>query len=64
MVDKDVVKGKLKQGEGKLQDAAGDVTDSPEDQMAGKAKQAEGKVQEGYGKAKDSVRDSRNKDQV
>ena len=64
MVDKDVVEGKLKQAEGKVQDAAGDVTGNTHDDVAGKAKQAEGKVQEGFGKAKDAVRDALNKDQV
>lgn len=64
MVDKDVVAGKLKQAEGKAQDALGDVTGSTDDDVAGKAKQAEGKVQEGYGRAKDAARDALDKDQV
>lgn len=64
MADKDVVEGKIKQGEGQVQDAAGDVTGDTHDNVAGKAKQAEGKVQEGFGKAKDAVRDELNKDQV
>lgn len=64
MVDEDVVKGKLKQAEGKAQDAVGDVTDSPKDDAAGKAKQVEGKVQEGFGKAKDAVKDTLDKKQI
>ena len=61
MPDADVVEGKLKQAEGKAQDAAGDVTGNVDDDAAGKAKQVEGKVQEGVGKAKDAVRDALNK---
>ena len=53
-----MVKGKLKQAEGKAQDASGDVTGNVDDDVAGKAKQVEGKVQEGFGKAKDAVRDA------
>ena len=64
MVDKDVVEGKLKQAEGKGQDAVGDITGNTDDDVAGKAKQVEGKVQEGFGKAKDAVRDALNKDQI
>lgn len=61
MADEDVVKGKMKQAEGKVQDAAGDVTGNADDDVAGKAKQVEGKVQEGFGKAKDAVRDALDK---
>jgi uncharacterized protein YjbJ (UPF0337 family) len=64
MVDKDVVEGKLKQAEGRVEDAVGDVTGNTNDDVEGKAKQVEGQVQEGYGKAKDAVRDALNKDQV
>lgn len=60
MPDADVVKGKMKQAEGKAQDAVGDVTGNVDDDAAGKAKQAEGKLQEGVGKVKDAVRDAVN----
>jgi uncharacterized protein YjbJ (UPF0337 family) len=56
MVSKDVVKGKLKQAEGKAQDALGDATNSSEDKLAGKTKQAVGKVQEEFGRAKDRLK--------
>ena len=56
MADKDVVKGKLKQGEGKLQNAYGNVTGDIGHQIKGAAKQVGGKVQEEWGKAKDDVR--------
>jgi len=61
MVDENVVAGKLKQAEGKAQDALGDVTGNTNDDVAGKSKQVEGKVQEEYGKAKDALRDSLDK---
>jgi len=55
-MDSDRIKGKIKQAEGKAQDAFGDLTDDPKDDMKGKAKQAEGKVQEAWGKSKDAAR--------
>ncbi len=55
-MDSDRVKDKIKQAEGKIQDAKGDFTDDPSADIAGKAKQAEGKVQEAWGKSKDAVR--------
>ena len=61
MADENVIEGKLKQAEGKAQDALGDVTGNTDDDVAGKAKQVEGKVQEGYGKAKDALRDALDK---
>ncbi len=61
MADSDVIEGKLKQAEGKAQDALGDVTGNVDDDVAGKSKQVEGKVQEGFGKAKDALRDALDK---
>lgn len=61
MADENVVEGKLKQAEGKAQDALGDVTGNTDDDAAGKSKQVEGKVQEEYGKAKDALRDALDK---
>ena len=55
-MNKDTIAGKSKQIEGKLRDAAGDLTDDPRDDIAGKAKVVEGKIQEGYGKAKSAVK--------
>jgi uncharacterized protein YjbJ (UPF0337 family) len=55
-MDKDRIKGKLKQAEGKAEDIEGDFTDSPEDDLKGKMKHAAGKAQEAWGKAKDEVR--------
>jgi uncharacterized protein YjbJ (UPF0337 family) len=55
-MNKDTIVGKAKQVEGKLRDAAGDLTEDPRDDIAGKAKVVEGKIQEGYGKAKAAVK--------
>jgi uncharacterized protein YjbJ (UPF0337 family) len=55
-MDPDRIKGKIKQAEGKAQDAVGDLTDDPTDDIKGKAKQAEGKIQEAWGKSKDAAR--------
>jgi len=61
MMNDDVAAGKLKQAEGKAQDAVGDITGNAGEDVAGKAKQVEGKVQESFGKAKDAVRDALDK---
>jgi len=55
-MDKDIIKGKAKQVEGKIQDAKGDLTNNPSDDIAGKAKQVECKIQEEWGKSKDAAR--------
>ena len=56
MTNGDIVKGKLKQSEGKAQDALGKATGSTEDEVKGNLKQAEGKIQEGFGKVKEAVK--------
>jgi uncharacterized protein YjbJ (UPF0337 family) len=60
-MDKDRKKGKIKQLEGILLKAQGNLTDSTSNKVKGSAKQAEGQIQEQYGKAKDSVRKAINK---
>lgn len=55
-MDKDRVKGKVKQVTGRVQEAKGSLTNNPNDKMKGEAKQVAGKIQEGLGKAKDAVR--------
>ena len=57
-MDSDRIKGKMKQVEGKLIDAKGDLTNNPSDDIRGKGKQVEGKMQETWGKAKDAMRKS------
>lgn len=58
MANEDIIEGKIKQVEGKAQDAAGDVTGNVNDDIAGKAKQVEGKAQELLGKAKEAIHDA------
>jgi uncharacterized protein YjbJ (UPF0337 family) len=55
MTNKDVVEGKLKQVEGRIEDAYGDLTHDPKHDANGKAKQAEGKAQEGLGHVKEAI---------
>ena len=52
---KDEVKGKIKEMEGRAQDALGDLTDNPRDDAEGKAKIAEGQAQQAVGKVKDAL---------
>ena len=54
MTSIDVLKGKLKQAEGKVEGAYGKATDNPKHELKGKLKQVEGHIQEGYGKAKEA----------
>ena len=59
-MNSDQIKGKAKDIGGKIQEEAGKVVGSSEQQAKGLANQAEGKVQEKYGNVKDSV----NKDSI
>ena len=54
-MNKDQVKGTVKDIGGKIQEEVGKVTGSSEQQAKGLAKQVEGKVQETYGDAKDDI---------
>ena len=53
-MNKDQIKGALKNVAGKVQQEAGKVIDSPEQQAKGLKKQVEGKVQESYGDVKEA----------
>ena len=55
-MDKDRVKGKLKDIGGRVKRQAGEWTGDKDAQTKGTAKQAEGKIQNTVGKAKDAVR--------
>jgi uncharacterized protein YjbJ (UPF0337 family) len=55
-MNKDTVKGKMKDLEGQIQRKVGEWTGSKQEQIEGAGKQAEGKVQEGLGKVKDAAR--------
>lgn len=54
-MNKDQVKGKLKDIGGKIQEQAGKAVGSSEQQAKGLSKQVEGKVQEKYGDLKEEI---------
>jgi uncharacterized protein YjbJ (UPF0337 family) len=51
----DIVEGKGKQVEGRIEGAVGNLTDNDETKAKGAAKQAEGNVQEGVGHVKAAI---------
>ena len=55
-MDKDRIKGKVKEVEGRVQQAKGDLTGNDVDRARGADKKAEGKIQHGFGKVKDNIR--------
>jgi uncharacterized protein YjbJ (UPF0337 family) len=52
------VKGTAKDIAGKVQEKAGELTGSENQQLKGVKKQVEGKIQKGVGDVKDAVRDA------
>lgn len=57
-MNKDQVKGAVKDAAGKVQQKAGELVGSTSQQAKGLAKQVEGKTQKGYGDAKEAVKDA------
>lgn len=57
-MNKDQVKGTAKDIAGKVQQEAGKLVGSSEQQLKGLAKQSEGKLQKGIGDAKEVVKDA------
>ena len=57
-MNKDQVKGAVKDAAGKMQSKAGEMTGSTEQQAKGMAKQIEGKTQKKVGNAKEIMKDS------
>lgn len=57
-MNKDQVKGAVKDAAGKVQQKAGEAINSPEQQAKGLNKQAEGKLQKGAGNVKEAVKDA------
>jgi len=55
-MDKDRIKGKVKEIEGRVQVAKGELTGSQSDKVKGTVKKVEGKIQNEVGKVKDAVR--------
>jgi uncharacterized protein YjbJ (UPF0337 family) len=60
-MNKDQIKGGIKDAAGKVQKEVGKMTGSHEHQAKGTGKQAEGKVEKGVGNVKDALRDDDNK---
>jgi uncharacterized protein YjbJ (UPF0337 family) len=60
-MNKDQIKGTLKDAAGKVQETTGKVIGSDEQQLKGLKKQALGQVQKAAGDIKEVVKDSRNK---
>lgn len=56
-MNKDQVKGAVKDAAGKVQSKAGELTGNTSQQAKGMAKQAEGKTQKKMGDAKETVKD-------
>jgi uncharacterized protein YjbJ (UPF0337 family) len=59
-MDKDRVKGKVKDVAGRVERQVGEWTGDTEKQAHGAAKQAEGKVQNTWGKVKDAAKSATN----
>ncbi len=60
-MNKDQVKGTVKDAAGKVQEKAGDLVGSTSQQAKGMQKQAEGKAQKQLGDVKEAVKDSARK---
>jgi uncharacterized protein YjbJ (UPF0337 family) len=56
MVDKDRIKGSVKQGKGKIKEVAGKATGDAKLESEGKGDQVKGKVQNVIGGIKDAVK--------
>lgn len=60
-MNKDQVKGSVKEVAGKVQSKAGELVGSKEQQAKGLLKEAEGKTQKRVGDAKEALKDAGNK---
>lgn len=60
-MNKDQMKGGMKDAAGKVQKEAGKLMGSKEQQAKGMSKQAEGKVQKGVGNVKEAARETTRK---
>jgi len=59
MMNKDQVKGAVKDAAGKVQQKAGELFNSPEQQAKGIAKQVEGTAQKKVGDVKEAIKDAK-----
>jgi uncharacterized protein YjbJ (UPF0337 family) len=60
-MNKDQVKGAVKEVAGKVQKKTGEIVGSPEQQVKGLVKEAEGKMQKNVGDAKEVLKDADHK---
>ena len=60
-MNKDQVKGSVKEAAGKLQKNTGKAIGSTEQQAKGMAREAEGKIQKNLGDAKETLKDAERK---
>ena len=60
-MNKDQVKGAVKDAAGKVQSKTGEITGNTEQQIKGMAKQVEGKTQKNLGDAKEIAKDAAKK---
>ncbi|WP_430512197.1 CsbD family protein [Pannonibacter phragmitetus] len=57
-MDKNRIKGAVKQTEGAIKESTGKLTGDASLEMKGKRRKEEGRIQKAYGKAKDAIRES------
>ena len=57
-MNKDQIKGTVKEVAGKVERKAGELVDSPETEAKGAAREVAGKVQKSVGDAKENVKDA------
>jgi uncharacterized protein YjbJ (UPF0337 family) len=57
-MNKDQVKGAVKEAAGNVQRKAGEVTGNTNQQVKGAAREAEGNVQKNYGNVKEAIKDA------
>ena len=57
-MNKDQVKGTIKEAAGKVQESVGRATNSPDQQLKGLGKQVAGNVQKNVGDAKETLKDA------
>jgi len=60
-MNKDQVKGALKEAEGKVQQKVGQIVGNPTQEAKGLATKLEGKVQQKVGNAKEALKDAKSK---
>jgi len=58
IMNKDQVKGRIKEAKGKAKEIAGKVVGNKDLERKGKIENAEGKVQAGYGDLKEDIKDA------